>query len=204
MKKMKKLLCMILALMFVLSLATTALADTADLTPSDGNGSKDVDITANVGNGKTDYSDAKIYKVTLKWTVTAGSVTLADKTFQWNPETLKYDKDISTDTDAVTNPSISITVTNYSNDAVAVSISEKAGSSFALPAVDTDNDGNDDFPRSLTLASAAPSEGYTGTGTAVTKSFSDYELEITASSFTTGSMTLGAVTVTIAPYVATA
>ena len=132
MKKMKKLLCMILALMFVLSLATTALADSKEVSQSTDTANAEVTATASK-TGDDILTGTAVYKLTISWEVTSGSITVGADTYGWNPETHKYDVQTPVTTYEVKDSaSISVTVTNHSNAAMKVTLSEGEGSHFSF------------------------------------------------------------------------
>lgn len=142
---MKKMICMILALVMVFSLSVSAMAD--DITTT-GDTSKNVTATYTAGSEATNAG--AIYSVKLTWTdVNVTYVGGNAGTYTWNPATLKYELS-GNSTGNWTDDGITITVENRSNAGITATATYAKTGSEALTFA---NDGK------VTLTSAAVNNG---------------------------------------------
>ena len=195
MKKMKKLLCMILALMFVLSLATTALADDSKTTDSGTDtATAPVTATATKEDAVPDTATA-VYSVTIAWQVKGGTIKVGKDSYTWDPSTRQYSTKVENSNYSVlTDAEITVTVTNNSNKAIDVTLAASDDAKFSFAAgLDLDKP----------VASAAEGiNNLTGTGTEKSVVFSSYVLELdeTGIVFNTNEpFSIGSVNISIAP-----
>ncbi|MDO4983698.1 MAG: hypothetical protein Q4E35_09120 [Eubacteriales bacterium] len=120
---MKKLVCILLTLVMVMSLSITAFAvdgnkEVESLTE---NNTQDITITNTISTGEGSATSAPKYYVGIEWDVyVQGGITIdRSAEYEWNPVSLTYELsgeptyDLNSESDGTTN--VHITVTNYSN-----------------------------------------------------------------------------------------
>lgn len=192
---LKKILAAGLSIAMLASGSVCAFAETT-ITDVEDENTASIEVSGSKEDDST-YS-GPTYSVTVEWT--AVELVYTDTyTYSWDTSNLYY---VKSDTASSTNDggSISITVTNYSDDAVNAAVSY----------ADTENDGItstlDINGSSVDIETAAQSDGaaieYTNTstqGTAATGSFSGaVSISDGAENLTSTTSTIGTVTVTIA------
>ena len=130
---MKKYLSLVLAAVLMLALAIPAFAESP--ITGNGTGSDSKDITAEYESMKVDDDAskvAKVYYVTLDWTVTS-TLKYSDgtTTFTWNANETKYEAQDPTDDGWTGNAQVAVKVTNQSNDVITADAAWKAAVGIA-------------------------------------------------------------------------
>lgn len=120
---MKKLVCILLTLVMVMSLSITAFAEDGyeNVESLTENNTQDITITNTINKGEGSATSAPKYYVGIEWNVyLEGDITIdRSAEYEWNPASLTYELsgepiyDLSSDSDGTTN--VHIKVTNYSN-----------------------------------------------------------------------------------------
>ncbi|MDO4813394.1 MAG: hypothetical protein Q3995_07765 [Eubacteriales bacterium] len=119
---MKKLVCILLTLVMVMSLSITAFAEDGyqDVESLTENNTQDITITNTIRTGEGGMTSKK-YHVGIEWNVCLEGEITIDRfaEYEWNPSSLKYELsgeatyDLNSESDGTTN--VNIKVTNYSN-----------------------------------------------------------------------------------------
>ena len=121
---MKKLVCILLTLVMVMSLSITAFAEEGyeeDVESLTENNTRDITITNTIKKVEGSATSAPKYHVEIYWEVySEGDITIdRSAEYEWNPISLAYELndeftyDLNSESDGTTN--VYIKVTNYSN-----------------------------------------------------------------------------------------
>lgn len=191
---MKKIINLFLALAIVFALAVPAFADDT-ATFETNTGSADKDVTAKYESEKVDEdlsNVAKVYLVTVDWTVNS-TLKYSDgtRTYKWNAGDTKYEEVDPTDDGWEGSASVTINVTNKSNDAIKATASWEAKNGIT---VDCSFD-----EETVDVASAAANATIQNpNGAAVIKTITATIDKPTAGKITTDNAVVGTITVEIA------
>ena len=133
MKHTKRLACILLVLMFVLSLGSTVLADSK--TTDSGSDSVEAEVTATAEKADAvPDTVSPVYSLKIEWVVTPGVLTVGADSYLWNPETHMYDRQVPNSSYSVKSDAfITVTVTNSSNKDMDINLKSAFGSQFNLP-----------------------------------------------------------------------
>ena len=178
---MKKIFALILAVMMIATMSVTAFA--AELDADKVTGDKSKDVTAYYVAGQ---STGPVYMVDIAWGSMEFTYTAASEG-TWNPESHTYDGVTAAGWTYAENAN-KVTVTNHSNAAVSVAITESNLAEGVAFDWDKDN---------FTLASADNGQGENGAGKPVSDSA---ELTVSgdlAKPENNEKVTIGTITVTI-------
>lgn len=197
---MKKVTSLLLALVMALALAVPAFAE--NITPNQGEPSKNVEATY---TAPKDTEGAKVYYFTVTWTKNEKmdlTYTGEDATYTWDGSTMKYTKAVN-NADKVGwtgSAGYTVTITNQSNDSISAATSAKANFNLKAAAVGTET--------ATPLESAAKGIDFTDTDTrgvastkVVTYTFSnvgnDTSTAPEAKDVTDGKVIAGTISVTV-------
>lgn len=126
---MKKLLSIVLALAMVLALGVTAFAEEVPAGNITGETSGTVTATYNGGEDST----PAVYAVNITWNIDSTlAYSTAGTTYTWNAETLKYGTAENGTAGWSGTASVTVTVTNRSNQSVNAAVTQTPGAGLTL------------------------------------------------------------------------
>ena len=130
---MKKLVCILLTLVMVMSLSITAFAEENDgykeVESLEENNTQDITITNTIRTGEGGMTSKK-YHVRIDWTVAStGEITIdRSAVYEWDPSSLKYELvsgesySLNSSSESTETTEVHIEVTNYSNADIGYTI----------------------------------------------------------------------------------